>query len=177
MKIKVKNKIVFETFHHYVLEIDIDHFDVLENELLAEEITKDNMDQVGSAIGNTTRRWVQSDYPYVHGYVFRNEDNEIVGSCWMMMKGGDEKLYKVRDTDVFMFRLEVIESFRGKKYSKKIMHKMIQMAKDMGCKKAGYVCATKNQIALRLHDGLGAKKVGTRFFVRVFDRNIPYYSI
>lgn len=177
MKIKVKNKILFETFHHYVLELDLEHFQVVDNELTAEPITKDNMNAVGTAVGNTTGKWIRNDYPYVRGYVFRNEENEIVGSCWMMLKGGDEKLYKVRNTDVFMFRLEVVETYRGKKYSKKIMHKMIAMAKDLGCKKAGYVCATKNTIALRLHDGLGAKKVGERFFVRVLNKNIPYYTI
>lgn len=177
MKIKVKNKIIFETFHHYVLETDLDSFEFKDNELLCERISKDNIDQVGSAVGNTTRKWVMSEYPYAEGYCFRNEDGDIVGSCWMMLKGGDEKLYKVRKCDVFMFRLEVLESFRGKKYSKKIMNNIYRMAKDKGCEKVRFVTATKNAIAIHLHESLGAKIIGERFFVRVFNRNIPYYSV
>ena len=177
MKIRLGNKIIFETFHHNVLELDLENFNVEENELTAEQIIKENLNDVGSAVGRTTRKWIMSDYPYVRGYCFRNENNDIVGSCWMMLRGGDEKLYKVRNCDVFMFRLEVVESYRGKKYSKKIMHKMIQMAKDLGCKKAAYVVSPKNAIAMRLHDGLGAKIVGSRFFVRLLDQNIPYYTL
>ena len=177
MKIKIKDKTIVEAFNHYVLELDLENFSVEENELVTEEITTENMDSVGGAAGNTTKKWLREGYPYAKGYVFRNENNEIVGSCWMMLKGGDEKLYKVRNVDVFMFRLEVVESYRGKKYSKKIMHNMVKMAKQYGCKKAGYVCATKNKIVLHLHAGLGAKIVGRRIFFRVFDKNIPYYTV
>ena len=177
MKIKFNNKIIFETFRHYVLELDLENFDVQENELIVEQITKDNMNSVGSSIGNTTRKWIESDYAFVKGYCFRNEDNQIVGSFWMMLKGGDEKLYKVRNVDVFFFRLEVVESFRGKKYSKKIMNKMVQLARESGCKKAAYVTSTKNDIAINLYRSIGSKIVGKRFFIRVFGKNIPYYSI
>lgn len=168
---------MFETFHHYLLEYDVRDYDVQENELITEEITKENMNDVGSSIGNTTRKWISSGYPYAKGYCFRNEDNEIVGSCWMMLKGGDEKLYRVRDHEAFLFRLEVLEQFRGKKYSKKIMNNMIGIAKDMGFESVAFVVATKNNIALNLHGKMGAKKFGERFFVRILDRNIPYYSI
>lgn len=177
MKIKHNDKIIFETFRHNVFELDLEKFEVEENELTVEEITKDNMDNVGSSIGNTTRKWIINDYPYAKGYCFRNEDNEIIGSCWIMLKGGDEKLYKVRNADVFIFRLEVLESFRGKKYAKKIMNKIVQISRDLGCKKAAYVTSTKNDVIIHVHLSLGAKIVGKRYFVRIFDKNIPYYSL
>ena len=40
MKIKMNDKIVFETFHHYVLELDLENFVVEDNELVAEAITE-----------------------------------------------------------------------------------------------------------------------------------------
>jgi len=177
MKIKLLNKTVFETFDHYVMELDVDSFCSIKNALTMIKIEKDHLEDAGTAIGNTTRKWIVEDYPYAEGYRFLNENGDQVGSCWMMLKGGDEKLYKVRYCDCFIFRLQVDETYRGQGYSKMIMSNMIGVMKQRGFATMRLVVATKNQKALNLYRSLGMKDISRKIFVRMFDRNIPYYTV
>ncbi|MBQ6334409.1 MAG: GNAT family N-acetyltransferase [Erysipelotrichaceae bacterium] len=177
MKIKLKNKILFETFDHYVLKIDLDDHELSDNELLTIRINKNNCEQVGNAIGNTTRKWILNDYPYAEGYCFRNGSGQQVGSCWIMFKGGDEKLYKVKEADSFIFRMEVDEEYQGRGYAKKIMDHIFAIIKKHGCRNVCLVCARKNIKALHLYESVGMKIVDHKFFIRLLDKNIPYYSI
>ena len=177
MKIKILNRVIFEYFDHYVLKLDLDGFNIVENQLKSIKIDKNNLEEAGRAIGNTTKKWILTDYPYAEGYYFQDETFKQVGSCWVMFQNGDEKLYKIRKADSFIFRLEVNEQFRGKGYSKEIMNNMISIIKDHGCHNFVLVCAVKNKIALNLYKSIGMSVVGRKRFVRVFDKNIPYHVL
>ncbi|MBQ6217601.1 MAG: GNAT family N-acetyltransferase [Erysipelotrichaceae bacterium] len=177
MKIRFLGNTVIEIFDHFVLKLDIEEYKKHTNTLLRNQITKANLDQVNDAVGNTTRKWIENEDPFVQGYFFTDSDGEQIGSCWIMFKGGNEKLYRIRHCDSFVFRLEVNEKHRGKGYSKMIMDHMVDIAKEKGCKDLLLVCATKNERALHLYESIGMKKTGRRIFVRVGNRNIPYYSL
>ena len=177
MKIKVRNKIIFETFDHYIYEKDLSDFLLGDVELKVVEIDKDNIDKAGNAVGNTTRKWIMKDYPYAHGYYFVDRDGNNVGSCWVMDKGGDEKLYRIRNHDSFIFRVEIEEEYRGKGYAKQMMNMIFNLIKEKGCTNTCLVCATKNIAANTLYERLNMNRVGRRKFVRLFDRNLPYHSI
>ena len=177
MKLKFFGNTVLELFDHYVLKMDLDDFVYSKNELQMIKIDKQNMDQVGRAIGNTTKKWIANDYPYAQGYCFKNPEGDQIGSCWIMFKGGDEKLYKIRNHDSFIFRLEVEESFRGRGYSKMIMTDMFQTIRKQGCREVILVCARKNEKALHLYETIGMKKIGRKIFCRVLNKNIPYYEL
>lgn len=176
MKIKAKGKIIFETFIHDVYEIGVAPSDE-SHELEAHRIEKENLDQVKDAVGNTTRRWIMEDYPFAEGYYFTDKNGDQVGSCWVMFKGGDEKLYKIRKHDSFIFRLEVDPAYRGKGYAKQIMKMMFQIIAGKGLHDTCLVCATKNEVASGLYAGLGMNKTGKRVFVRLFGKNIPYHIL
>ncbi len=174
MKIRMFNKVIVEGFDHIVLSSDTDKRLVDNNILSVRRITKENMDEVGAAIGNTTRRWIENDYPYAQGYVFCDEEGNQIGSCWLMLKGGDEKLYRIREHDSFIFRLEVDEQYQGKGYSKMIMDHMFAIAAKQGLKNVCLVCARKNTRALSLYEKIGMEKIGRKIFFRILDHNIPY---
>lgn len=177
MKLKLFNKTLIEYFDHYVLKLSIDDFKVTDNELKMIRINKDNLSEVGNAAGNTTGRWIKEDYPFAEGYCFYNSLDEQIGSCWVMYKGGDEKLYRIRNTDSFIFRLEVNEQHRGKGYSKMIMKDMITAIKKRDCKDVTLVCAVKNSVALSLYQNLGMKIVDRKRFFRIGNVNVPYHAL
>ncbi len=177
MKIRLFNKVIVEGFDHYVYSIDTDHKIVDHNVLTYKKITKENMDEAGAAIGNTTGKWILNDYPFARGYIFYDPQGHQVGSCWLMFKGGDEKLYRIRKSDSFIFRLEVDEAYQGKGYSKMIMDHMLKIASAQGAKNVCLVCARKNSKAVNLYEKIGMKRSERKIFFRVFDRNIPYYEL
>lgn len=177
MKIRLGNKIVFETFNHYIYEYNLTGYEPVDSSLKMVLINKDNIDDAGNALGNTTRKWIESDYPYVEGYYFVNDDNKNIGSCWVMYKGGDEKLYRIRNHDSFIFRVQVEEQYRGMGYSKQIMHSIFTLLKKKGCTNTCLVCARKNKTANRLYESLGMNKIDGRKFIRLFNKNMPYHSI
>ncbi len=177
MKIRAGKKVLLETFDHFILEMDADDFHVDDNVLTPVRIGKENMKDAGNAVGNTTGRWILNGDPHVEGYYFADQEGRQVGSCWVMWKGGDEKLYKVRKTDGFLFRLEVDEEHQGKGYSKMILDHMFRIIETHDLKKVTLVCAVKNEKALHLYESIGMKKTGRRIFIRVLDHNVPYYSL
>lgn len=177
MKIDLFNKRILETFHHNVYEICIDDLVIEKNELTAIEINKDNIIEAGSAVGRTTSKWIMNDYKYAKGYFFLNSNRENVGSCWVMFKGGDEKLYKIREHDSFIFRVQIEEQYRGQGYSKKILSKIFEIIKNNNCHNACLVCAVKNRKGNNLYNSMRMKIVDKKRFIRVFDNNIPYYTL
>ena len=96
---------------------------------------------------------------------------------WIKAQGGDEKLYKVKEADSFIFRMEVDEEYQGRGYAKKIMDHIFAIIKKHGCRNVCLVCARKNIKALHLYESVGMKIVDHKFFIRLLDKNIPYYSI
>ncbi len=166
-----------ELFHHYVYETELNDVIFQDNGFTMVAISKDNLEEAGSAIGNTTRKWILNDDPYAKGFYFLNDDGEQIGSCWAMLKGGDEKLYRVRNHDSFIFRVQINEPFRGKGYARKMMNDVFLYLKDIGCTNTCLVCATKNTAANHLYHSLGMRKNGSRTFMRVSDRNFPYYTL
>lgn len=177
MKLILFNKRIIETFNHNVYELYIDDLTIEKNELVAVEINKNNINEAGPAVGRTTSKWIMSDYKYVKGYYFLNDKKENVGSCWLMLKGGNEKLYKVRRHDSFIFRVQVEKQFRGQGYSKKIMTSIFDILKDNDCHNTCLVCAVRNEAGNNLYNSIGMKLVNKRAFIRLFDINIPYYSV
>lgn len=174
MKIKVLGKSILESFHHNIYEMDLSSLTASSCELEAVEIDKDNMAKAGSAVGNTTGRWIKEDYPYAHGYYFIDKQGNNVGSCWYMDNGGDEKLYRIREHDSFIFRVQVNEAYQGKGYSKQILHLIFEILKEKGYKKTCLACAVKNSIANSLYNSIGMNKIGEISFIRLFSKNIPY---
>ncbi len=177
MKIRIAGKVIAEGFDHYVLSMDTDKKIVENNLLTYQRIDRENMDSVADAIGKTTRKWILSDYEYAKGYVFYDPDQRQVGSCWLMLKGGDEKLYKIRKHESFIFRLEVDEQYRGQGYAKMILDHMIRIIREQGCDDVCLVCARKNSRALHVYESVGMKREGRKIFFRVLDHNIPYYEL
>lgn len=177
MKLDILGKRLVETFNHNVYELDTDGLIIEKNELEAIKINKDNLDEAGTAVGRTTKRWIINEYKYANGYYFLNERKENIGSCWFMLKGGDEKLYKIRKHDSFIFRVQIEKPFRGQGYSKKIMDKMLEKIIENECHNTCLVCAVKNKVGNNLYKAMGMKLVDKRFFIRVFDKNIPYYTL
>lgn len=177
MKIKLFGKSVLETFDHYVLELDLNSFEPIKSDLKMIRLDKEHIEEAGNAIGKTTRKWIENDYPYAEGYRFLNSEDKQIGSCWVMFEGGDEKLYKIRKCQSYIFRLEVDEEYRGHGYSKMIMSDMVNAIKGHGLDKMCLTCATKNTKALNLYKGIGMKIKDRKIFVRVFDHNLPYYSL
>lgn len=176
MKIKIDNKTIFETFNHYIFEFNSKNFDDC-NDIRKIEINKENIDVDCNAVGNTTRKWILDKYENVKGYYFLNEEFKIVGSCWVMFKGGDEKLYKVRKHDAMIFRLNVYEEYQKKGYGKRIMQKIISDLESNEKYSICLACSKKNVPALNLYKKLNGKIVEHHFFIRIFNKNIPYYVI
>ena len=177
MKIRINNKIIFETFHHNIFELDLKKHDINISSLKMNEITENNIEEVGNAIGNTTKKWIKNKYPYVKGFFFTDAMHNNVGSCWIMFKGGNEKLYKVRKHESLIFRLGVEEKYRGLGYSKEILNSVVYYLKTKDINNTCLDCSTKNHIANNLYMSFGFKKIKRIFFVRLFNRNIPYFSL
>lgn len=176
MKIKLFGKTFIESFNHYIFEFDSRKFED-NTEIKMVEIKKDNINDDVNGVGNTTKKWIINDYNYAKGFYFVNSKNEIIGSCWTMKKEGNEKLYKIRNHDAFIFRLNVYNEYQRKGYGQKIIKKIMFDLMNRNLYSICLACSVNNKPAFNLYKKMGGTIVKHRIFVRIIDKNIPYYTI
>ena len=92
------------------------------------------------------------DKDYIHGFVARDENNNIVGYVTMFYA-----YYTWVGKSLYMDDLYVCERYRGKGLGTALINKVISAAKDENCSRLRWQVSSWNEPAIAFYKSLGAK--------------------
>lgn len=176
MKIVLFGKRILMTYHHVYYRLSYSDFLTSSNKTLVMfPITKDDYDTL--RLSSSLRHMLDEQPNYVKGYGFRDSDSNTVGHLFLMKKGGNEVLYKIRKIDSYLFALRVFSEYQGKGYGEEIMTQVIEELHNDGVDTVFLTVKKNNKQAIHIYDKLGMKAIGRKFFIRIGRYNIPYIEL
>lgn len=176
MKLTIFRRNIFTTYNHCYYELSLSSYNPVETKrLTCIAITDPDISEVH--LSKALRKMLKEQPSYVTGYLFQDENSNIVGHVFLMRRGGTEVLYKIRHIDYYLFALRVFEEYRGNGYAGEILTTVIDMLAQKGAERFYLTVKKDNVPARKVYDRLGFKVIGKRFFVRVWKMNIPYYQL
>ncbi|MBQ7170495.1 MAG: GNAT family N-acetyltransferase, partial [Synergistaceae bacterium] len=176
-QVKLFGKNLIRFYDHYICRLEWGKMKpVVRNRLTPFEIMPGNLSLID---GSKALHDMLSRQPeYTSGWGFRDEDGNIVAREFMMRKGGDERLYKIRNVYAYLFAVEVFEPYRGREYAGEMISWLARKIHDEEGVNELYLAVMKdNTSALKAYGKLGFEVVGSRFFARVLKLNIPYHTL
>ena len=149
---------------------------VLRNRLTAFKITSDNLNLVNASKVVCKEFSLQPEY--VSGWGFRDEEGNLVSREFLMRKGGNQRLFKIRNIDSYLFAVKVFEPYRGNEYAGEMITWLFNKIHDEeGINELFLAVLKKNEPALRAYGKLGFEIIDSKFFIRLAKCNIPYYTL
>ena len=138
-------------------------------------IASDTFDDVKAS--KAIRKMIREQPKYVQGWGFRDQSGTVVGHIYLMRRGGNEVLYKIRTVDAYVFAVRVFEEHRGKRYAGEMISWLMYQLYSEGIKELWLTVKKSNTSAIRAYEKLGFERVGSSKFVRVMGHNFPYRRI
>lgn len=179
--LKLFNKNIFCLYRHFIMSLNIKNSCDVDNSnsLLVEKISLDNYKQCvfGSFPISFMRKYLKEQSDYAKGFLFKNADGLCVGYIWVMLKGGQEVQYKIKNIDAFIFDVCVNKDFRRNGIGSYMMSYVINYLFEKKIKTCYLAVRMENTPAINLYKKLGFHIIRTCSFVRFCKRNIPYYSL
>lgn len=179
--LKLFNKNIFCLYRHFIMSLNIEKSCSVKksNSLLVEKISLDNYKQCifGSFPISFMRNYLKEQSDYAKGFLFKNTDGLCVGYIWVMLKGGCEVQYKIKNIDAFIFDVCVNKDFRRNGIGSYMISYVVNYLFERNIKKCFLAVRRDNEPAINLYKKNGFNFVKACSFIRVCKRNIPYYSL
>lgn len=182
MHIKLFNRNILMTYNHLIMKRDIDSvnskIDQREFELVP--ITLDN---IGALEGGyfsvfSMRQLLENDKPYVDGYMITDiKSGKCLSYAWIGHQGYNQRHYKLRNTDAFLFKVATMPEYKGKGYCGKLIDAIADIVSNSGTKEILLAVMNDNASAIRAYEKNGFEVIGKRKFIRLLRYNIPYYEL
>lgn len=166
--------------HHYIMKITF--ADSLKDEsdvnLDLVKVSKESELIDGTYTTGLQKKIINENVGKCETYILKDMITQnSIGIVSVMLKGGDELEYKIRDIDAFIYNVMINESVRGRGYAGVMIKKLGLALKSKNINEAYLAVSTDNPSAIRAYQKVGFEVVGEKLFMRTLKRNIPYYSI
>ncbi len=175
---------LFAFYNHWIMQYNggADSEESDESHLLCEKINNANLDYCRRQTAfpdSVMERYLKEQSQFAEGFLFKDENLNVLGFMWVMYRGGNESQYRVRHCDALVFDVFVDEKMRGKGMCGRMLSYVIRYLKEERGASTIRLGVRKNNVsAIKSYKKNGWKIVGTAKFVQFFRRiNIPYYSI
>ena len=181
MNITIGGKKILHSYHHYIMELEVDQFKKISCEgFRSRTITEADipiLSQGDFALANMT--------PYLHkqklfstGLLFYEEaSNQPVGYIWIVRRGGNEMSYRIRKIEGLISCVCVFKPFRGQNIANLMICEIVKIFKDEGHQKVALAVNTDNVSAIRAYEKAGFQKVDDKYFFRILRKNFPYHIL
>ena len=176
MIIRLFGKKLLQTYNHLYYKMNYESMIPLrKNRLIPFELNDSNMNLINAS--SALRKMIHEQPEYVSGYGFRDSFGNVIGHLFLMRKGGQEVLYKIRTIDAYLFAVRVFDGYKGNGYAGEMITWLADTLYEAGVKELYLTVKKDNHSAIRVYEKLGFKVIGKRFFVRLIKCNIPYLSL
>ncbi len=176
MKKRILKKKFLTVYNHLYYEFSfIDMVSYPTGRLSAFLINRDHYEEL--KLSNALKHMLEEQPEYVKGYGFTNSEGNMVGHMFVMTKGGNEILYKVRKIDTYFFAIRVFEEYRGRGYAGEIITMIAQNLYKNGKDKGYLVVKKDNYAAIKVYNKLGGRVIGKKNFLRIWKWNVPYLTL
>ena len=118
------------------------------------------------------------DKQYVDGYMIKDKlSGKCLSYAWIGHRGYNQRHYKIRNTDAYLFKVATLPEYKGKGYCGKLIDAITFTVSQSGTKEILLAVMNDNYSAIRAYEKKGFKVIGKRKFVRFLRFNIPYYKL
>lgn len=177
MKICLLGRTLICSYNHYYCKFNYKEMIGVPNERLkAFEVNYENINLIQG--NKSLGKMMQKEQDYIKGYGFINESGDVIGRIFVMKRGGNELLYKIRKIDTYIVGLKVFEGYRGHNYAGEILTWLFENLHRNGIQDFYLMVKKDNMSAIHCYQKIGYQIIGSRYFVRLLGRiNIPYYTL
>ena len=181
MAITIGGKTIINKYHHYIMTLRLPSFVSLDiNGYSFREVTMDDIEILKKgdfSIQNMTP-YLRRQKKYSTGLLFfDNEKNQPVGYIWVIRRGGNEMVYKIRNVEALISCVCVFKGFRGKNIANLMIGKIVELLYGEGGTEVALGVRTDNNSAIRAYEKAGFKITDEKKYIRVFRKNIPYHTV
>ncbi len=181
MEITIGGRNVLTTYHHLIMKADLNKIKA-GNEypyLHIERVTEENLFKLEGAYFSTNpmKRMLLDSKSLFEGYALCNSFGKCLSYVWIAYKGADQRHYRIRNINCFLFKISTMPEYRGKGYCPFLLQQIALVLKEKGIHNVYLAVMKNNKSAIRAYEKSGFYSVGRRIFVRFLRYNIPYHRL
>lgn len=176
MSIELLGKRILTVYDHYVYRLQYEAMEqTLCERLIPFQVNSSTYEEVQAS--TAIRRMMAKQPNMIYSWGFRNDDSDVVGHLYLMKRGGNEVLYRIRSVEAYVFAVRVFDDFRGKRYAGEMITWLMNSLHAEGIDEMWLTVKKENYPAIRAYERLGFERVGSSRFIRFLGINIPYRII
>ena len=181
MAITIGGRIIINKYHHYIMTLRLKAFASLGiNGYSSREITMDDIEilKKGDFSIQNMIPYLKRQKKYSTGLIFFDkEKNQPVGYIWVIRRGGNEMVYKIRNVEALISCVCVFKEFRGKNIANLMIGKVVELLYNEGGTEVALGVRTDNNSAIIAYEKAGFKITDEKEYIRVLRKNIPYHTV
>jgi len=173
---RVKNAV--HLYRHFIMELVFRADDNLSiknhTNLSVEEVTQDNL-ALCSGSFNLKYTYKRKYAKNCHRLLLR-DGKQVLGYACLSLKGGRDRMYKVKECDAYIYDVFVFPEHRGKRYVSFLLNALIE--ESLGCEGTVRLCVRINNVsAQKAYQHMGFQIIAKKSFLRILRINIPQQVI
>lgn len=180
MDITICGKRLIHSYHHYIMTLELNRFQHIDcSGYHCREITLDDIEilKKGDFSLPNMIPYLKKEKKYSTGFLFFDASDKPVGYIWVVRRGGNEMIYKVRCVEALISCVCVFKEFRGRNIANIMIGKIVELLRNNGGKEVALGVRTDNAPAIRAYEKAGFKVTGEKRYLRVLRKNIPCHEV
>lgn len=181
MTISIGGKNIINQYHHYIMTLRLDDFVSLECKGYEfRRVTLNDIDilKKGDFAIQNMLPYLKQEKQYSTGLLCIEEiTKQPVGYIWVIRRGGNEMVYKIRNVEALISCVCVFKDFRGKNIANGMIGRVVELLREEGGTEVALGVRTDNVSAIRAYEKAGFRITGEKKYLRVLRKNIPYHTV
>lgn len=176
--IRLFGRTVFSTFKHHIMSLQYSPNYTASNRLQMECITYQPEKFIdGTYSVPVARNIISRNKEKCDVFIFRDSNENVIGTLSVMYRDGNEIEYKIRKVDAFIYNVLVKDEYRRRGYAGDMLRLISIYLHGKGIDKAYLAVSTNNMPAIRAYEKVGFVTEFDSSFFRVLKVNIPYKQL
>ena len=100
-----------------------------------------------------------------------------MGFIWVIRRGGNEMVYKIRNVEALISCVCVFKEYRGKNIANGMIGKVVELLREEDGTEVALGVRTDNASAIRAYEKAGFRVTGEKKYLRILRKNIPYHIV
>lgn len=181
MTISIGGKNIINQYHHYIMTLRLDDYVSLECKGYEFRcITLNDIDilKKGDFAIQNMLPYLKQEKQYSTGLLcIEEKTKQPVGYIWVIRRGGNEMVYRIRNVEALISCVCVFKEYRGKNIANRLLGKVVELLRDEGGTEVALGVRTDNKNAIRAYEKAGFKVTDEKNYLRILRKNFPYHVV
>lgn len=181
MTLSIAGKSIINRYHHYIMTLRLtDYVSLNCKGYEFRNITLDDIDilKKGDFAIQNMLPYLKREKRYATGLLCVEQTTGTpVGYIWVIRRGGNEMVYKIRRVEALISCVCVFKKYRGRNIANIMIGRIVELLRDEGGNEVALGVRTDNKPAIRAYEKAGFKVTDEKKYLRILRKNFPYHEV